>query len=221
MKKKRMLVIPIILIAFLCVSEIFAYLTDMEQTTNTFTLGDIKITLTQPNYDTEEAAKISPNKVIDKDPTITNVGKNDAYIFAKVEMPYYSATSVGQSAATDTELFSLINSAGTTGTNTGWTQLSRTADMETHKVTYLYAYTGAETSTMETVEKGEEVVLFNKARFANLKDYSELTSDSDDTIIETFDLKVEAYAIQKDLASNEGVQITNPESVWAIIQNSY
>lgn len=221
MNKKKVFAVAIVLLLIILIGGVIAYFTDKEEVTNTFTLGNVNITLTEPNYDTVEAAKLAPNKIIDKDPTITNVGTNDAYIFAKVEIPYYSVTSRNESTAADTELFALLKSDGTAGPNTGWTQVSRTADATSHKVTYVYAYTGAEAATMETVAKNGSAVLFNKVKFANLSDYSELTNSSNAAITETFDVKVEAYAIQKDLANDAGTQVTAPAAVWALVQENY
>ncbi len=221
MSKKRILVLVILLVLVLLIGGILAYFTDQQEITNTFTLGNVKITLTEPNYDTVEAGKLTPNKTVDKDPTITNVGTNDAYIFAKVEVPYYSVTSRGGNAAANTELFSLLKSDGTAGPNTGWTQLSKTEDLTNHKVTYVFAYTGTDASTMQSVANGSAVTLFNKVKFANLSDYSELTNSSNNAITETFDVKVEAYAIQKDLANDAGTQVTSPSAVWALVQENY
>ncbi len=221
MSKKKLIVGTILLLSIILIGGVMAYFTDKKEMTNIFTVGNIRITLTEPNFDSVEAGKLAPNKIVAKDPTITNVGTNDAYIFAKVEIPYYSVTSRGENAPTDTELFSLLKSDETAGVNTGWTQVSRTADETNHKVTYVYAYTGNDTTTMETVATSGSSVLFSKVKFANLKDYSELTNSSSDAITETFDVKVEAYAIQRDLATDAGVQVTAPETVWSLVQENY
>lgn len=222
MKKKKIFAVAIILLVIvLGIGGIIAYFTDKKDVTNTFTLGNVKITLTEPNYDTVEAAKVTPNKIIDKDPTITNVGTNDAYIFAKVEVPYYTVTSRGASQAAATELFSMLKSDGTAGPNSGWTQVSRTADTSNNKVTYVFAYTGTDSATMQAISTNGSAVLFNKVQFANLKDYSELTTATTNAITETFDVKVEAYAIQSDLATDAGVQVTAPSAVWTLVQENY
>lgn len=221
MNKKKVFAVAIVLMLIVLIRGMLAYFTDKKEVTNTFTLGNVKITITEPNYDTTEAAKLAPNKIITKDPTITNVGTNDAYLFARVEIPYYSVTSRGENTAANTELFSLLKADGSQGPNTGWTQVSRTEDTTNHKVTYVYAYTGSTAATMETVATNESAVLFNKVKFANLTDYSELTESSSDAIIETFDVKVEAYAIQKDLANDSGTQITAPDAVWSLVQENY
>ena len=48
-------------------------------------MGNVKITLTEPQFsedtdNTNTIANVVPRQVIDKDPTIENVGKNDAYV---------------------------------------------------------------------------------------------------------------------------------------------
>lgn len=61
-----------------------AYFTDTETATNTFTVGDVDIDLEEPLWDPCEEHIISPGADIDKNPTVTNVGVNDAYIRVKV-----------------------------------------------------------------------------------------------------------------------------------------
>lgn len=61
-----------------------AYFTDSEDVTNTFTVGDVDIDLTEPLWNPTEEHIISPGAEIAKNPTVTNAGINDAYIRVKV-----------------------------------------------------------------------------------------------------------------------------------------
>lgn len=70
------------------VGSSLAYFTDTEEKTNTFTVGNVDITLTEPNWDADINNKdLIPGKTIPKDPTITVAeGSETAYTFMKVQM---------------------------------------------------------------------------------------------------------------------------------------
>lgn len=61
-----------------------AYFTDTKTATNTFTLGNVTIELTEPHWE-NEGASLSPSVSYAKDPTITNTGSEDCYVRVKVE----------------------------------------------------------------------------------------------------------------------------------------
>ena len=63
-----------------------------EEVKNTFTYGEVKITLSEEKYDRlSNAAKVmAPLSKIDKDPVVVNTGKNDAVVFIKVEIPSFA-----------------------------------------------------------------------------------------------------------------------------------
>lgn len=87
MKKKITLVATsVLLVAALVIGGTLAYFTDTETKTNTFTVGNVDITLTEPNWKNDNA-KLIPGRVIAKDPTITlKSGSERAYTFMKVEL---------------------------------------------------------------------------------------------------------------------------------------
>lgn len=71
------------------VGSSLAYFTDTtEEKTNTFTVGNVDITLTEPKWDADINNKdLIPGKTIPKDPTITVAeGSEKAYTFMKVQM---------------------------------------------------------------------------------------------------------------------------------------
>lgn len=70
------------------VGSSLAYFTDTtEEKTNTFTVGNVDITLTEPNWDANINRDLIPGKTIPKDPTITVAeGSEKAYTFMKVQM---------------------------------------------------------------------------------------------------------------------------------------
>ena len=95
MTKKKILVLAltVAMAAILVVGGSLAYLTDKKTATNTFTMGDVKIELDEtdvknPTGDrvTSNEYEVYPGAVVTKDPIVHNVGKNDAYIRATVNV---------------------------------------------------------------------------------------------------------------------------------------
>ena len=89
MKKKTILVaaIAVMLVAALVVGGTLAYFTDTKTADNTFTMGNVAITLDEKNANPnapENTYNVYPGLIVDKDPTVTNVGLNDAWIRAKI-----------------------------------------------------------------------------------------------------------------------------------------
>ena len=82
MKKKKKTIVKIlciiIAIVILITGGIFAYLTSTDHKTNIFTVGSIKISLTEPNWNPSNAQDFLPGDTISKDPKINNIGKNSA-----------------------------------------------------------------------------------------------------------------------------------------------
>lgn len=98
MKKRTLtLVIAVMLVAVCAVGGTLAWLMDTTDTvTNTFTTGDVDITLTEtPNTDSNNdgendkwEAQLIPGKEYDKDPTVSIVRPDtdvDCYLFVKFE----------------------------------------------------------------------------------------------------------------------------------------
>lgn len=93
MKKIVAIVLAMVLVAVAAVGATMAYLTDTKSVTNTFTMGDVKITLDETDVKnptggrvTSNAYDIYPGAVVTKDPIVHNVGKNGAYIRATVNV---------------------------------------------------------------------------------------------------------------------------------------
>lgn len=87
--KKKMLVTTMVtlLVAIALIGTTLAYFTDTKEATNTFTVGNVKIELTEPNWDasgSEDAPAVYPGEPLKKDPTVENVGANPAFIRVKV-----------------------------------------------------------------------------------------------------------------------------------------
>lgn len=84
MKKKLLAsVVAIALVACCVIGGTLAWLTDKtDPITNTFTVGNVDLTLTETTSD----YKMVPGSTIAKDPTVTvTAGSEDCYVFVKVE----------------------------------------------------------------------------------------------------------------------------------------
>ena len=170
MNKKIKSIAAVAALGVLCLSgTVFAYLTATDSTTNTFTIGNVKGVLTEPNY-TQSSTNVFPLEVITKDPTVTNTGNTDALAFIELTVPVANVSVVSDAgkklAAEDLELFSLINSSSEEGkVNGDWTLIKGSADVKNgdklvgHK--YVYAYNKILASEASTQS------LFDKVKFIN------------------------------------------------------
>lgn len=87
MKKKGLLsvILATCLVGVTLVGATFAYFQDVTQEkVNTFTVGGVDISLTEPHWDPNDSKDLVPGAVVDKDPLITNVGKSDGYLVMKI-----------------------------------------------------------------------------------------------------------------------------------------
>lgn len=84
MKKKiAALVLVIALAATAVIGGTLAYFTDTDQAENVFTVGNVEIKLTEPEWDDHgkaEAETVYPGEPLDKDPTVENIGSNPCFV---------------------------------------------------------------------------------------------------------------------------------------------
>ena len=122
MNKKRTIIAAIVLLLVLLVGGAIAYFTDeTDPVTNTFTLGKVSITLTEPNWVTTDsdnngvpdvAEKLVPGDSLLKNPTVTvDADSNDAFVFVKVEVPCVGSKEVFTYDVTDTKWTVIQNGA--------------------------------------------------------------------------------------------------------------
>ena len=88
MKKKiTAIALVICLMAVAVIGGSLAYFTDKDDATNTFTVGNVSIELTEPKWDaagSEDAPEVYPGEALAKDPTVTNDGANPCFVRVKV-----------------------------------------------------------------------------------------------------------------------------------------
>lgn len=82
-RKILALTLCVAMLAIAIVGGSLAYFFDSDAKTNTFTVGNVSIVLTEPNWDktgAAEAADVYPGEALAKDPTVTNDGKNPCFV---------------------------------------------------------------------------------------------------------------------------------------------
>ncbi|MDY3986190.1 SipW-dependent-type signal peptide-containing protein, partial [Dysosmobacter sp.] len=87
-KKIVALSMAVLMLAVCVIGGTLAYFTDQTETkVNTFTVGNVNIELTEPQWNENDNHNLMPGTSYAKDPTITVGEKSqDAYVFLKMDM---------------------------------------------------------------------------------------------------------------------------------------
>ncbi len=92
MKSKKMnrkglvlTVLALILCAVIAVGGSLAFFTDEGEVTNTFTMGNVEIELTEPGWEPDDGIRMMPGNVRIKDPTVT-ASEGQSYMRIRVEL---------------------------------------------------------------------------------------------------------------------------------------
>lgn len=88
MKKKIISIALVVAMIAIIAAGSFAYFTDTKSTDNVFTVGNVKIKLTEPNWENQgkiDAETVYAGEALAKDPTVENTGKNPCFVRVKVE----------------------------------------------------------------------------------------------------------------------------------------
>ena len=200
MKKNKNILAAIILLLVFVVGGLIAYFTDQESKTNTFTIGNVNIALTETSWDLTDdndngvpdaAESLMPGQTVPKNPTIVNESTtNKAYVFMKVEVPCTTET-------TPKEFFTYT-------VNSGWTELSTAAVACTSggTATHVYYYGTGGTLSELGVSPATTPALFNNVTLVNLTGTEGITGNKN--VIAT------GYGIQ-----TQGLTDTTPSGVWS------
>ncbi len=172
-----------ILLVF-AIAGIAAHLTDSDSKINVFTVGDVDILLTETNFDSSQPMeKITPGQVIQKNPAISNVGANAAYVYMEVTIPKESFTDIYGNTITDVPLF-------TYSEDSNWVEMplyEKDTGSSIKKVYYYNSILEPNTNTSE---------LFQTVTVANFPSF-------DDISAERLNIDINAYAIQSVLPAVE------------------
>ena len=212
MKKNRTIIAAVVLLLVLAVGGAVAYFTDSEQKTNTFTIGNVDITLTEDGWDAladtnnndipDAAEDMMPGESVTKDPLINNVStKNPAYVFIKVVVP---CTTIVAPATTSEEIFTYT-------VNAGWTELSSAAVACTsgRNATHVYYYgsNGALTQLDKAANSSTPTSTTNPL-FSTISLRSTLKGN--EGLTDQKQVVITGYGIQ-----TTGLSSTTPADVWA------
>lgn len=82
-RKIVLLALAACMVAILAVGGTLAYFTAEDDATNTFTVGNVAIDLTEPNWKesgSQDAPEVYPTEPLQKDPTVENTGANPCFV---------------------------------------------------------------------------------------------------------------------------------------------
>lgn len=204
MNKKKIIIASLVLLLVFAVGGAIAYFTDTDTKTNTFTVGNVDITLTEEHWSTTDAngnnipdaaENISPGVTVAKDPVVTNVSATaPAYVYAKVEIPCTSD-------ATPVEIFTL-NSIGS-----GWNLMTDGA-CTNGVATKVYNYGTA--SAMTALAAGSST----PAVFTNVTLNNSITG-SEQGLSGNKNVVVTGYGVQ-----TTGLTANTPSGIWTEVSFS-
>lgn len=199
MKKKVVIITSLLLIVTISICVVLAFLTDSEETTNTFTIGKVDISLYETAVNelgepiegaepvTENTYHLLPGKTYVKDPTITvEAGSDEAYIRMLVTLNLYKEIK---------EVFGsdFLPENYVSGYNPDkWIYIGSEENTEKNTITYEFRYYEPVDGFNNEVE--EELVL--EPLFTSLVIPGEIEANNLEKIAD-LEIKVVGHAIQK------------------------
>ena len=217
-----------LLISAVSIGGTYAYRISGETATNTTTIGDVSITLTEPDYpgnNSDEVKKLQPHQEVPKNPQITNTGTNDAIVFLKITVPVVTDTTVDAGRQKEThdanskyEPVYLKDDSVPTETHAtqfdnGWFELTSLEEGTDHKGTTRTYVLGYKT---KLAKNAKTTAAFDKIQLAKLLE----TASARDK----YNIKVEGYAIQADeVIGADGRDVTDTLNIdnLTYIYNAY
>lgn len=183
LRKILLTICSAMLLVCLSVGATVAYLTSTDEVKNTFTVGNVAITLDEtdvddstPNADRDKANsyKLLPGHEYTKDPIVHVASTSeDCYLFVKV---VNEITAIEDSA----------NTVASQMAAKGWKAVVGQTGL------YVYVGTAADAANPLAVTAGSNVAVFEKIKIASTVDNTTLAGYANKTITVT------AYAVQKD-----------------------
>lgn len=182
-RRKRslmVLVTGLALTGILAVGSTYAYLTDVEQVQNQFTIGKVAIELTEPGWKPAENLTLEAGKTVKKDPVVTNVGINDAYVYQEIKIPMADLVTVKDDGTRLNNGQAVHQQVFTFQAKTGWTQISK-KEVENNMI-YTFSYDAI-------LKPGEKTnPIFDNVVFANVVE-GQIDKNQ-------YNIDINAYAIQ-------------------------
>lgn len=172
MKRRKIITLCAIgsLLGAMAIGGTYSYLTDAEKATNKFTVGEVQIDLTEPNFpENNKEHPLVPNEEVKKDPTITNTGVNDAIVFMEFDIPVRNISVVNADGTNkqsgNNEVFDFASGEnGYDSVGEGWVLISSSFDNDDNptKKTYIYGY------NKKLANDAETTPIFDKVKLANI-----------------------------------------------------
>lgn len=197
MKNKKIIylicLLLIVIVSLYIIILVLAYSTDKDNNVNSFTIGNVSIVVTEPNYTDNQVIK--PNGEITKDPTFQNIGSVSAYIRAQIYVPvskeikYVDNLEQIVTPTEDIEIFSYT-------LNDGWEEVldegfSGTYTDDEGNIYNVHTYKYMQDSSEKIIEPNETIStpVFSKIKVINYL-------DTDKSI--NLKMLVNAIAVQTD-----------------------
>lgn len=192
-KRKGIIILAALLLFALLVTAgvvLAVLITNTQRRVNEFTFGNASIDLTEDAWDSlaSEDRVVYPGRSISKDPTVTNTGETDLYIFVEVQVPCAEVQTV---SSTETLVEAKCQELFTYETDDNWQLVQSELNADSTAMVRLYAYNAALLPNETTT------ALFSKVTFLNILE-GELEMNT------TLTMPVNAYAIQVGCLNEQG-----------------
>ena len=209
MSRKKLIITGAVLATVVLIGGLLAYFTDTTDVrSNVFTVGDkVNIKLNEV-WNEKDGQGIATGETKTKQPTIENIGGNDAYVFMKVSVPKYFDKTANEGAGAWVEAFSYT-------VKSGWVQVASNTESANGKSTasvYVYAYAQAADGAMTKLNKSTagtgkittplfDEVTFLQGKDKNTYDFTVVESMPDttpivSTVVKNMNIDLTGYAIQ-------------------------
>lgn len=223
MKKYLMTLVCVVLVAAVSVAGTVAFLTDRESVANTFTVGNVDITLDEAAVNTdgtviENAGRVTSNKyhlipgqTYIKDPTVTVLkGSEDSYVRLMVTVNY-SRELDAIFDAIDEELIEIFNGYDPAV----WTLADNQENTDKNTRTYEFRYN----NIVDTKSEDQKLdALFDSFTLPGAITGEQLatlvTKDANGEITNQFTITVEGHAIQ-------AATFADAAAAWEAFENQY
>ena len=221
------IILSVFVIGALVVNMALSYLISSKSRDNIFTIGIVRLDLSEENYPDDPEDRILPPKgVIDKDPKIKNIGTNNAYVFLKITVPLCEVRivdeqtkKINRSGKEYREVFNLISSSDNakivlpsddfTVFDTGafsydpeWILIRTEENTEKHTHSYTFGYTSLLTASDA---QSETSTIFDKLQLRNI-----LEGELDKEVLQK--VTVSAYGIQADELP-DSIEISDTDNI--------
>lgn len=201
-ERKKNVTIVLAIIAVMAIGSASAYFTDTKTAVNSFTVGNVSVSLEEPGWKSENGENITPNKEIAKDPKIVNDGVNDAYVFMEVKVPAANIATAKPDGSLNT---AALQDLFTYEIDSSWVKVDDASDNTGS--TYTYAYVGADGNLKALAPNNETTPIFNSVTFVNAVegqlDGNDLSIDVKAMAIQTGDLSATAPGDVLDIIKNQ------------------